>query len=46
MEHLELNKKSKDDNENQGPSLRSELREERILARRVRVEQRNAQRRR
>lgn len=46
MELLAINQKSKDEAENQGPSLLSENREERILARRLRVEQRIAQRRR
>lgn len=46
MELLEINQKSKDESENQGPSLLSDNREERILARRLRVQQRIAQRQR
>ncbi|CAF4341739.1 unnamed protein product, partial [Adineta steineri] len=40
MDLLAINQKSKDEGENQGPSLTSENREERIKARRNRVKQR------
>jgi hypothetical protein len=46
MDLLAINQKSKDDGDNQGPSLTSQQREERVLARRIRVEQRIDQRRR
>lgn len=46
MDLLAINQKSKDGDDNQGPSLTSQNREERVLARRLRVEQRNAQRKR
>jgi hypothetical protein len=43
MDLLAINQKSKGDDENEGPSLTSNNREERILARRHRVEQRKKQ---
>ena len=46
MDLLAINQKSKGDEENQGPSLTSQHRDERILARRLRVDQRIAQKRR
>ena len=46
MDVLAINQKSKDDADNQGPSLLSDHRDERIIARRLRVEQRILQRRR
>ena len=46
MELLAINQKSKSDDGNQGPSLASQNRDERILARRLRVEQRILQKRR
>ncbi|CAF1009300.1 unnamed protein product [Rotaria sordida] len=46
MELLAINQKSKGDDDNQGPSLTSQNRDERVLARRIRVEQRIAQKKR
>ena len=46
MDLLAINQKAKGDDENQGPSLASQNRDERILARRLRVEQRIIQKRR
>lgn len=46
MELLAINQKSKGDDDNQGPALTSQIRDERVLARRLRVEQRLAQKRR
>jgi hypothetical protein len=46
MELLAINQKSRGDDDNQGPSLNSQNRDERILARRLRVEQRIIQKKR
>ncbi len=46
MDLLAINQKAKGDDDNQGPSLTSQNRDERVLARRLRVEQRIAQKRR
>jgi hypothetical protein len=46
MNLLAVNQKSKENGDHQGPSLTSDNRDERILARRLRVEQRIEQRRR
>lgn len=46
MDLLAINQKAKGDEENQGPSLASSNRDERILARRLRVDQRILQKRR
>ncbi|CAF3016355.1 unnamed protein product [Rotaria socialis] len=46
MELLAIHQKSKDGDDNQGPSLTSQIRDERILARRIRVDQRIAQKKR
>jgi hypothetical protein len=46
MDLLAIHQKSKGDDSNQGPSLTSQNRDERVLARRLRVEQRIVQKRR
>jgi hypothetical protein len=46
MDLLAINQKAKSDDSNQGPSLASQNRDERVLARRLRVEQRILQKRR
>jgi hypothetical protein len=46
MDLLAINQKSKGGDDDQGPSLTSQNRDERILARRLRVEQRISQKRR
>jgi hypothetical protein len=46
MDLLAINQKAKGDDDNQGPSLTSQNRDERIVARRLRVEQRIIQKRR
>ena len=44
MDVLAINQKSNDNDNTQGPSLTSQNRDERILARRTRIEQRLVQR--
>jgi hypothetical protein len=46
MDLLAIHQKAKGDDDNQGPSLTSQNRDERILARRLRVDQRIIQKRR